>query len=152
TTRSIEALKPNSEKRVEVQDDDVRGLYVRVSPKGVKSWMLRATTKDGRRIKIGLDDFPAVGLSEARDRARREIVAIRDGHDPAAERRKAKRTARHERITKPQTVSQLWRHYEARPKKRRKSTQTYQAWLWKKHIEPHIGSAPLKELDRATIK
>ncbi len=102
TTRSIEALKGETGKRIEVQDDDVRGLYVRVTPGGVKSWMFRCTTADGRRIKIGLGAFPGVGLSEARERARKERVAVDGGLDPAAAKRKANQTT-----TAPGSASNL---------------------------------------------
>ena len=72
TTRFIEALKGEPSRRVEVQDDDTPGLYIRVSAKGAKSWMLRCTAKEGRRIKAGLGKFPGIGLSQARERARKE--------------------------------------------------------------------------------
>lgn len=153
TTRSIEALKGEPGKRTEIQDDDVRGLYVRISPNGVKSWMFRCTTADGRRIKIGLGNFPGVGLADARERARKERVAVDGGHDPAAAKRKAKREARHARTTLPQTVSELWPIYcAAKSKRKAQSTRDYQEWLWTKHIEPRVGSCELKDLDRRTLK
>lgn len=153
TTRSVEALKGDREKRIEIQDDDVRGLYVRVSPNGVKSWMLRCTTDDGRRIKVGLGLFPGVGLAEARERARKERVAVDNGLDPAAAKRKAKREARHARTTLPQTVSELWPVYcAAKSKRKAQSTRDYQEWLWTKHIAPRVGDCELKDLDRRTLK
>lgn len=153
TNRDVEALRRIPGKRREVSDDDTPGLSVRVSPSGVKSWMLRYTAKDGRRRKLSLGRFPAVGLSEARARARKESVTVNDGGDPAADKRKAKRLARHDRITKPQTLSALWEPYRAaKAKKQAEGTRKYHSWLWIKHIKPRLGDFALKELDRPTIK
>ena len=68
---------------------DGRGLYLRVAPGGSKGWMLRATI-DGRRRDIGLGGHPTVTLAKARQLAEAHRLAVAEGRDPLAEKRRAK--------------------------------------------------------------
>ena len=68
---------------------DGRGLYLRVAPGGSKGWMLRATI-DGRRRDIGLGGHPTVTLAKARQLADAHRLAVAEGRDPLAEKRRAK--------------------------------------------------------------
>ena len=68
---------------------DGRGLYLRIAPGGSKGWMLRATI-DGRRRDIGLGGYPAVSLAKARQFADAHRLAVAEGRDPLAEKRRAK--------------------------------------------------------------
>ena len=68
---------------------DGRGLYLRVAPGGSKSWMLRATI-DGRRRDLGLGGYPSVSLAKARQFADAHRLAVAEGRDPLAEKRRAK--------------------------------------------------------------
>ena len=47
----------------------VAGLYLQLTPKGGRSWILRMLV-GGRRRDIGLGGFPTVTLAQARDKAR----------------------------------------------------------------------------------
>ena len=67
---------------------DGRGLYLRVAPGGSKGWMLRATI-DGRRRDIGLGGYTAVSLARARQLAGGHRLAVAEGRDPLAEKRRA---------------------------------------------------------------
>ena len=62
-------------------------LFLRVSPGGSKSWVQRVTIH-GKRRDIGLGGFPVVSLEKARRRAFENRVAIADGLDPLATKRK----------------------------------------------------------------
>lgn len=63
----------------------VPGLVLQITPTGAKSWLLR-TSVGGRRKAIGLGNFPAIGLAQARERAVEALDQIRQGIDPIAER------------------------------------------------------------------
>jgi integrase len=68
---------------------DERGLYIEVHPSGSKLWRLKYRHL-GKDKRIAFGAYPEVGLAEARrrrDDARRQL---RDGIDPAAERRREK--------------------------------------------------------------
>ena len=64
-------------------------LFLRVTPTGTRSWIQRLTI-DGRRHDVGLGAFPVVSLEKARRRAFENRVAIADGRNPLAEKRRAK--------------------------------------------------------------
>lgn len=63
-------------------------LYLAVAPGGSKSWVQRVKY-NGRRRDIGLGGWPVVSLAKARERAFLNRVAIAEGRDPLAEKRKA---------------------------------------------------------------
>ncbi len=63
-------------------------LFLNVAPSGSKSWIQRITI-NGRRRDIGLGGWPVVSLAKARERAFANRVAIADGRDPLAEKRRA---------------------------------------------------------------
>jgi integrase len=67
----------------------VAGLYLQITPKGGKTWVLRATMA-GRRAEIGLGGFPTVTLAQACDKAREARDKIERGVDPMAERKAAR--------------------------------------------------------------
>jgi len=67
----------------------VPGLYMQITPKGGRSWVLRVKVGSLRR-DIGLGGFPGVTLSQARDKAREARAKIESGIDPVEERKAAK--------------------------------------------------------------
>lgn len=64
---------------------DGDGLYLKVSPTGTKSWILRFMLA-GTARNMGLGKFPRVGLAEARNRRREADSLINKKIDPVAER------------------------------------------------------------------
>jgi integrase len=67
----------------------VPGLHLQVESAERRSWILRAKVGAKRR-DIGLGGFPAVTLSQARDKAREKRDDIEKGHDPVLMRRQAR--------------------------------------------------------------
>ena len=67
----------------------VTGLYLQITPKGAKTWILRATI-GGKRGDYGLGGFPSVTIAQARGKAREARDKIDRGIDPIAERKAAK--------------------------------------------------------------
>lgn len=72
---------------------DGKGLYLRVSPTGAKSWIYRYRV-DGRRHDLGLGPFPDVALAEARGRASEQRKLRLSGQDPLLTRRGERDQAR----------------------------------------------------------
>ena len=64
---------------------DGNGLTLRIAPSGGKSWVQRATI-GGKQRNIGLGGYPGVGLAEARQKTLDNLKAIREGHNPIADR------------------------------------------------------------------
>lgn len=67
----------------------VAGLYLQLTPKDGRTWILRMLV-GGRRRDIGLGGFPTVTLAQARDKAREARHKVERGVDPVEERKSAK--------------------------------------------------------------
>lgn len=65
---------------------DGNGLYIKVTPNGSKSWILRYTM-DGKPAMMGLGAYPEVSLAEARDRAAENKKKARAGINPVEEKK-----------------------------------------------------------------
>lgn len=69
---------------------DGNGLYLVVDPSGARRWLLR-TVVQGKRRDIGLGGLAVVSLAEAREKATVFRRVARQGGDPLAERRAARK-------------------------------------------------------------
>jgi hypothetical protein len=72
---------------------DEKGLYLEVRPSGAKIWYFKYRLH-GVEKRLSLGQWPDVGLKEARALRDKARDLIRDGRDPAVERRKKKIEAR----------------------------------------------------------
>jgi integrase len=83
TDKYIRALQPTAGRQYDVFDSKVRGLSVRVSPKGTKAFnFLYRMGYRTRRLKLGIYD--ELSLSDARTKATKARQAVAEGIDPAA--------------------------------------------------------------------
>jgi integrase len=78
TDFALNKLKPRSS-RYEVSDG--KGLSVRITPKGTKTWVFRYMI-DGIPRRMTLGQYPAVSLADVRAAHGRAMVAIEKGIDP----------------------------------------------------------------------
>lgn len=69
---------------------DGNGLYLLIDANGAKRWILRTVIR-GKRTDMGLGSVQLVSLEEARDKARERRKVARDGGDPLALARAARR-------------------------------------------------------------
>ena len=68
TTRAIEAISVT--RRTDFTDPETKGLSLRVTPAGAKSWSLLYRRKgDAKKRRVTLGEFPALGLAGARAQA-----------------------------------------------------------------------------------
>ncbi|MBL0404412.1 integrase arm-type DNA-binding domain-containing protein [Microvirga aerilata] len=88
TAQSVDKLKPNPAKRLEVPDGLLPGLYLIIQPSGARSWAVRYR-RNGQTRKLTLGPYPALTLAIARERARAALKAAQAGEDPAADKRQA---------------------------------------------------------------
>ncbi len=124
-------------------DNEVKGLGVRVTPQGVKTFVLNY--RIGRRkrmMKLGrVGEFR---LPEARERARRALVQAMDGDDPLA----AKARQRESVLMRELADRYIAEH--AIPKKKPTSAKEDQRLLGL-HILPTLGGLPVAEVQRDDI-
>jgi integrase len=92
TLRTIDAIKPCPTGDVYTWDTYLRGFGVRVTPKGVKSYVLQYRVSGGpsRRKTIGMHGSPWT-IQTARKEAERLLMIVRQGIDPVEAQREAKR-------------------------------------------------------------
>jgi integrase len=83
---------PEGGSRKELPDPGQRGLWLRITKTGARTWVLRARDQTGRFRTFLLGHHPEMGLSEAREEARKLRVQVRAGADPTARRRAARTT------------------------------------------------------------
>ena len=150
THRYVAALRAS--KRTVYFDSKARGLALRVTPAGVKTWVF-VYRSVGKPQWLTLGSYPAVGLAEARSLAldKRHAVDV-EKRDPAAESRAAREAAAHP----PQApapaftfadLAQLYEKFAAG----RKKTWKDDVAKTKKYLIPAWGSMPLRNITRAHV-
>ncbi|MCZ6589314.1 MAG: Arm DNA-binding domain-containing protein [Alphaproteobacteria bacterium] len=91
TSRSVAALKPPAEGRVEYFDASLPGFALRVSESGRRTWVVLYRV-NGRLRRYTFGTYPMMPLADARDRASDALRDASKGIDPA-DRKKAARVA-----------------------------------------------------------
>lgn len=158
TTKFVESVQPTAGRQAAYPDAQVPGLELRVSPGGRKVWSFRYRTEAGRQRRMSLGLFPAVDLGDARAAALKVLGALPDGGDPAADKRKAKETAKAQAI---RTFDDLADAYiaactsgEWRPKGRQKRERTIrdETNILRRYVRPAFGKVAVEDVTRATVK
>lgn len=153
-------------------DSDVRGLALRVSPGGQKSWTYRYRDKlTGKQSRVTLGTFDpnadsepdengvrALTLSGARVAARQLRGQVDAGVDPAAEIRRKREAVRSQEI---RTWAELAATYFTacetgayRPRRRKKAASTLagERWIWGKYLKDRIGDDVIGSLTKARVR
>ena len=113
TVLTVERAKSDPERRLEIPDGALPGLYLVVQPSGAKSWALRYRNA-GKPRKLTLGAFPGIGLVAARDLATTAIRANAEGRDPGQEKREARQEAAAERDSFEAIAAQFIERYAKR--------------------------------------
>jgi integrase len=94
TDLQIANAKPVSGKRTDYPIGEARGLWLRVSPAGSKSWSLVRRVKGGKPIRRSLGEYPSVSLADARKAAGDYSGQLRSGEVPPTTEELARARAR----------------------------------------------------------
>ncbi len=143
--------------------DGENGLVLRVSDTQRRVWLVRYRTLDGHRRGFPLGPYPAIGLSEARSRAREIAAAAARGDDPAGKRQRQREDAKLAQApgAPPRTLDELFEAYllaaragrhkmRARPK--RPNSLALEISRWRNHIRPWFGKRLIAEVTRSDIR
>jgi integrase len=147
TIRSL----PAPEKRREIPDDRITGLYLVAQPSGAKSWAVRYRAEGAPR-KLTLGPYPAVDLATARKRAQEALGDIAGGADPAARKKAAMEASKAAQSTadRVEAVAALFvERYAKRSVGALWARETER--LLKVEVIPKLGSKRLGEVGRADI-
>jgi integrase len=162
TPQSIERLNYDRRKappsgKMEIRDDVVRGLLLRVTPRGVKSFSViykvpgeGGVSRTGRLLtgkqhRITLGTTPPLELKEAREQARKIIEAATLGRDLRNERREQNIT-RHTNTF----LAVRKRFIELEMKPNVKNWKTVESTL-RLHVEPHWEGRPVMDIRRSDV-
>ena len=149
TDAFVKALRAERGRKVtEVRDTEVRGLELRVTGQGAKTWRLHYTRRsDGRRRAVSLGAYPALSLKAARAKAKGYQAAIENDEikaDPATDRQIRRRS---------QTFSELadeWLERHGRPNKSPRAVRDDVSML-DRHIRPRIGAMRITEITKRDV-
>jgi integrase len=82
----VEKIGPPSGGQIFVRDDQLTGLALRITAKGVKSFVFEGRIR-GRMRRITVGQYPAMTVLRAREEVLKIKAAIAEGKDPADQRR-----------------------------------------------------------------
>lgn len=174
TDKAVASARVAEGERLELFDQDVRGLILRVSS-GRKTWVFRYRNADGvqRRHTLGiyLDGFTGGGgnapdeakhkaltLSQARAAARTLINQVGENQDPSADRELKISAAKAEPIKTLNDLRDIYfkaceiGEYRPRGKKKRASTLAEEQGVYRRHIEGPLGAQRLENVTPSAIK
>lgn len=155
TPAFCEDVRPVEGRQVSYLDKDTKGLELRVSGDGRKSWSFRYRTREGRQARVTLGVYStAFGVKEARAAARKTQVLVDEGGDPAMSRRVAKLEASTEHLkTFGELAAAYFRATEAgRYRPKRASSLKHERMVYRVHVEGPLADIPIDMLSRRTIK
>ena len=142
TDRFCSTAKPLNG-RTDYFDVTVRGLALRVTEKGHRSWCFHyRSPRDGRRARATLGTYPATSLAAARGQALEAKAEVETGRDP---RRIAQATA-------AMDVAALIDVYMADPKRASLRSRHEIERRLRRNVIPVIGEVKLDELRRRDVR
>jgi Arm DNA-binding domain len=113
TQRRIEGLIcPAGKKDMLVFDDDQKGLAVRVTASGGKTYLAQYSHA-GQKRRVPLGTVDAISLAQARIAARAIMGDVAKGRDPATERKEKALAAKRKKAHDALTVGKLVGDWEA---------------------------------------
>ena len=149
TDRALKGLPvPPKPQQLDYFDAKARGLGLRISYGGRKSFFIMYTNSAGKRQRVSLGEYgqlehDKLSLAEARKRAKAKLGEVAKGRNPAAEVR-AGRTA--------PTVRDLAADFIAMQRKRGKQSAGIQERRLTRAVLPILGDYKARDLTRADIK
>lgn len=140
TDKAIKNAKPIDKPR---RLFDGGGLHLLINPDGSKCWRLKYLLH-GKEKRIGLGVYPAVSLAEARAKAAKERRKLKEGNDPATERKAKKEAKRNEAANTFEVIAREW-HAKVAANQAESTSQKRLRFL-EVDVFPFIGSRPIADL------
>lgn len=156
TDKQVAGAQAKPGERLELWDLKSPGLCLRVTDQGLKTFVLRYRSADGRQPRLKLGRFPQMTLRLARLEAGRIRSELEAGADPAIEKRRAKLPAEaklvfRDLLARYVAASQAG-EWKPKGKRKREVTFAYEAGIAQRHILPHLGDLPIDAITRQTVK
>ena len=148
--RTLKALKPAKPgERYDVRDAATPGLLVRVTDKGTRTFALVARYPgSGNPTRRALGEYGALGLAEARAKAREWLKLIERGIDPRVE-------AERERVTELRKQSDTFKsvaeRFFARKLKSQRRGHVVERII-RNELLPHWGARPVADISHRDVR
>ena len=126
-------------------DARCRGLCIRVTEAGEKTWAFRYRDSVGRTQRLTLGRYPDLGLGAARDRADQQRRAVANGGSPAAAKKQERLDA--ERLTFDHLADRYLHEYAYRFK--RSAAEDDRSI--RLHLRPVWGSRRYRDIRRSDV-
>ncbi len=140
TDAMILKLKPEA-KRLTMPDPELLGHYIRVTPKGAKSYVAVARTPGGKQVWTTLGSTDHYSIAEAREQAREVIRRLKAGL-PAFE----------PPPVKPDSFKAIAENWMQRHVKARGLRSEYEiARILNKHVYPAFGDREFETIKRSDV-
>jgi integrase len=142
TDALIRGLRPPAEGRLELADAACRGLWLRVTAIGSKSFAFRYRARGARRVeRLTLGKYPDVSLRDARARADKLRAQIAAGKNPSA----------HKREASARSFAALAERYLTEYARRHKRVAVKDERNLRLHILPHWANRDFASITRADV-
>jgi integrase len=128
---------------------DGGGLWLHKRPDGGAQWFLRITIF-GMRREMGLGPYPAVSLSEARQKATDARAQVRQGIDPINDRERKKREAVRNLHRFKEVALDAFESRKAQLKGDGLAGRWFSAL--ELHVLPKLGNVPVAQIDQIYIR
>lgn len=162
TDRAVQSARAAPGQRLELWDAKVSGLCLRVTDKGVKTWVVRYRTVDGRQPRYTLGPAGSakgdLSLVEARDRASEVRRIAREGGDPATARRAEAAAARAVTIRTMDDLAETYFRksekgtYRATRRGKKAATIDGERRLWNFRLKPDLGKRPVDSITKPALR
>ena len=149
TTKTVEAIKPDPNQRLELPDPALSGLYLVVQPSGAKSWALRYRYA-GKPKKLTLGRWPVMGLADARAAASNAIEAVDYGNDPSAAKKATKAARLETQLSERDKIKTLVEKFGARHLSTLKSGETVKREL-NRHVVAIWGERDIQTITKRDV-
>ncbi len=160
TDAFVKSAKAETNKLTEYADTHEKGLSLRVTPAGIKSWTFRYRNLAGHQKRVSIGKLQDVSLAEARRQVVAHRASVASGGDPALDLATAREAAKE--AHGKETVGDVgeWyfdecragRHKPNAKAPKRETTLNNETLYFNKHILPTLGKRKLADLSRATIQ
>jgi integrase len=127
---------------------DGGGLHVYVSPAGGKLWRLRYEFERKEKL-LSLGPYPLIGLAEARDAATAAKRFLREGRDPAVEKRLKRLQIAADGETTFEAIAREWHALNKGHWVERHASDVLHSL--ERDIFPDLGSIPIKNITAASV-
>ena len=156
----LKNVKPHPGKRLEYRDDKEPGLIFRVTEQGVRSWSVRYRNPAGEHRRKSLGVFPAVGLSKARQEAKKVKGAVAGGSDVVASERATKAEEQRKRLHLFAGLAEAYflaaeagtHRGGPRAKPKRAGTISEEKRVFNKLVKPAFGNTSVANVTRSDVR